>query len=77
MFQLDNGISPQEIFVKLFSAQYKLADEKAGKEEEEEAEDNEMVENEEDLKEVKEDAVVSSVEFRPWKALARGNAVYL
>ena len=56
----------------MFSAEYKLAEERAGEEEEEE--DEEMGENQEDIKV---DAVASTVEFRAWKALARGNAVYM
>lgn len=31
--------------------------------------------NEEELKEVKEDAIVSSSEFRQWKALSKANAI--
>lgn len=35
------------------------------------------IENEEELKEVKEDAVVSSAEFRQWKGLSRSNQIVL
>ncbi len=40
---------------------------------EDDEEGNEEVEKEEELKEVKEDAVVTSSEFRQWKILAKSN----
>ena len=66
--------SPQEQFVKLFGQGYKKADEKAGKEE---AEDDQMVEDEEEVKDVKADAVSLSVEFRHWRIMAKANASFL
>ena len=66
--------APQEQFVKMFGQGYKKADEKAGKEE---AEDDQMVEDEEEVKDVKADAVSSSVEFRHWRIMAKANASFL
>jgi hypothetical protein len=44
---------------------------------EEDDENDIEVENEEHLTEVKEDAVVSSAEFRQWKCLSRANHTVL
>ncbi len=36
-----------------------------------------MVEDEQDMKEVKADAVQSSIEFRLWRNIAKANSVFL
>lgn len=66
--------TPQDQFVKLFGHGYKLAEDKPGKEE---AEDDQMVEDEEEVKDVKADVVSLSVEFRHWRIMAKANASFL
>jgi hypothetical protein len=68
--------TPQDQFVKLFGHGYKLADEKAAKEEAV-AEDDQMVEDDEEVKDVKADAVSLSVEFRHWRIMAKANASFV
>jgi hypothetical protein len=58
--------APQEQFRKQFGPSYKLADEKAGMEEEEV-----------DEMETEEDAVQATVEYRHWRTMAKANNVIL
>ncbi|TNV81755.1 hypothetical protein FGO68_gene4081 [Halteria grandinella] len=69
VFGLEEGVTPQQYFMKQFGGKYKLAEEKKGDEEESDDNMEEVAEAD-----GKEDAVTSSIEFRKWRSMSKAYA---